>query len=91
MEYKEGNFETKKFSARKGPYYESLSEILSLGYSAEDLIHHFPSFVGHMTVSRFLALYCAANGRRVKAALRASLRDGFASLDPAPVRFGSRL
>jgi len=57
MEYKEGNFETKKFSARKGPYYESLSQILSLGYSAEDLIHHFPSFVGHMTVSRFLALY----------------------------------
>lgn len=57
MEYKEGNFETKKFSARKEPYYEGLTEILSLGYSAEDLIHHFPSFVGHMTLSRVLALY----------------------------------
>ena len=57
MEYKEGDFETRKFSARKEPYYESLSQILSLGYSAEDLIHHFPSFVGHMTLSRFLALY----------------------------------
>lgn len=57
MEYTEGDFETKKFSARKGPYYESLAQILSLGYSAEDLIHHFPSFAGHMTVSRFLALY----------------------------------
>jgi hypothetical protein len=57
MDYKEGSFETKKFSARKEPYYEGLKEILSLGYDAEDLIHHFPSFVGHMTLSRFLALY----------------------------------
>jgi hypothetical protein len=57
MDYKEGNFETRKFSERKGPYYESLSQILSLGYTSEDLIHHFPSFVGHMTISRFLALY----------------------------------
>ena len=57
MEYIEGRYETKKFSARKAPYYEGLAEILSLGYEKEDLIHHFPSFVGHMTLSRFIALY----------------------------------
>jgi len=57
MDYKEGKFETKKFSDRKIPYYDGLNKILSLGYSQEDLIHHFPSFVGHMTLSRFLALY----------------------------------
>lgn len=57
MDYKEGNFETLKFKARKAPYYEGLTEILSLGYEQEDLIHHFPSFVGHMTLARFLALY----------------------------------
>ncbi len=57
MDYKEGNFETRKFGSRKAPYYEGLAEILSLGYENEDLIHHFPSFVGHMTLSRFLALY----------------------------------
>ena len=57
MDYKEGEFETRKFSSRKAPYYEGLAEILSLGYETEDLIHHFPSFVGHMTLSRFLALY----------------------------------
>lgn len=57
VDYKEGNFETRKFSARKTPYYEGLAEILSLGYSQEDLIHYFPSFVGHMTLSRFIALY----------------------------------
>jgi Methyltransferase domain len=57
MDYKEGSFETRKFASRKRPYYEGLSEILSLGYDTEDLIHHFPSFVGHMTLSRFLVLY----------------------------------
>jgi hypothetical protein len=57
MDYKEGNFETRKFKDRKVPYYEGLDEILSLGYETQDLLHHFPSFVGHMTLSRFLALY----------------------------------
>lgn len=57
MEYKEGNFETRKFADRKPPYYDGLAEILSLGYTSEDLLHHFPSFVGHMTLSRFIALY----------------------------------
>jgi hypothetical protein len=57
MDYKEGKFETRKFAGRKTPYYEGLAEILSLGYDTEDLIHHFPSFVGHMTLSRFIALY----------------------------------
>ena len=57
MDYKEGTFETRKFANRKEPYYKGLSEILSLGYEEEDLIHHFPSFVGHMTLARFLVLY----------------------------------
>ena len=57
MNYKEGQFETQKFRKRKGPYYNGLKEILSLGYEREDLIHHFPSFVGHMTLSRVIALY----------------------------------
>ncbi len=57
MDYKEGKFETRKFINRKKDYYEGLEEILSLGYDKEDLIHHFPSFAGHMTLSKFLALY----------------------------------
>jgi hypothetical protein len=57
LDYKEGKFETRKFAGRKKPYYEGLAEILSLGYEPEDLIHHFSSFVGHMTLSRCLALY----------------------------------
>jgi hypothetical protein len=57
MYYKEGKFETRKFSERKAPYCAGLDEIFSLGYTQEDLIHHFPSFVGHMTLSRFIVLY----------------------------------
>ena len=57
MEYDIGKFETLKFAGRRDSYYEGLNEILSLGYSQEDLLHHFPSFVGHMTISRFIALY----------------------------------
>ena len=57
MDYIEGKFESKKFSAQKKPYYEGLSEILSLGYSEEDIIHHFPSFAGHLTLLKFFSLY----------------------------------
>jgi hypothetical protein len=57
MDYEPGKFETQKFADRKVPYSEGLNEILSLGYEATDLIHHFPSFVGHMTLARFVALY----------------------------------
>jgi hypothetical protein len=57
MDYEPGKFETQKFAARKVPYFEGLNEILSLGYEQSDLIHHFPSFVGHMTLARFVALY----------------------------------
>jgi hypothetical protein len=57
MDYEEGAFETRKFAGRKSQYYEGLAEMLSLGYEKEDLVHHFPSFVGHMTLSRFLVFY----------------------------------
>lgn len=57
MAYEEGAFETRKFADRKSQYYEGLAEILSLGYEKEDLVHHFPSFVGHMSLSRFLVFY----------------------------------
>ena len=57
MDYKEGKYETRKFADRRKPYYDGLAEILSLGYAPEDLLHHFPSFVGHMTLSKFFTLY----------------------------------
>lgn len=52
-----GDFESSKFEHLKGPYYEGLATIKSLGYDFEDLIHYFPAFVGHLTLARNLALY----------------------------------
>ena len=57
MDYTPGKFETRKFQDRKTSYYEGLKEILSLGYDTTDFLHYFPSFVGHMTLARFFALY----------------------------------
>ena len=55
--YTDGELEVKKFQHRRGPYYEGLEAIKGLGYEIDDFVHHFPCFVGHMTLSRFLALY----------------------------------
>ena len=46
-----------KFDHRKEPYYKGLEMIKGLGYEIDDFVHHFPCFVGHMTISRFLVLY----------------------------------
>jgi hypothetical protein len=51
------SLETKRFGHRKENYYKGLEEIKNLDYSFEELVHHFPSFVGHMTISRFIGLY----------------------------------
>lgn len=56
MPPKKGIYETIKFNYRKENYYNSFSEMLNLGYSTEDYLHHFPSFVGHMTIGRVLTL-----------------------------------
>lgn len=56
-QYVDGEYETRKFDHRKEPYYKGLETIKGLDYQFEDLIHHFPCFVGHMTISRFLVLY----------------------------------
>ena len=52
-----GDLESMKFDYRRESYYKGLETIKSLGYEFEDLIHHFPAFVGHMGLSRFLGLY----------------------------------
>lgn len=55
--YTPGDLESSKFSARKEPFQETMKTIKSLGYSADEFIHSFPAFTGHMTISRYLALY----------------------------------
>jgi|GEM_PF-5440802 len=52
-----GQLESLKFAHRREDYYRGLETIKSLGYSTEDFLHHFPAFVGQMTLGRFLCLY----------------------------------
>ena len=53
----EGNYEYIKFDSRRDAYYQTTENLKQMDYSFEDLIHHFPCFVGHMTLARFLGLY----------------------------------
>lgn len=52
-----GKFEYIKFDSRREGYYKGLKEIEGLNYSFNDLVEHYPAFVGHMTISRYLGLY----------------------------------
>jgi len=53
----EGNLEYTRFQNRRAGYYEGLAKIKALEFSFEEILEHYPSFVGHMTISRFLGLY----------------------------------
>lgn len=55
--YVDGKFETIKFDELRKPYYDGINKIKELGYTAEDYIHHFPCFTGHLSMARFLSLY----------------------------------
>ena len=46
-----------KFAHRRAPFRNALAEMQSMGFAFEDFIFHYPSFVGHMNLARFLALY----------------------------------
>lgn len=49
--------EYKKFAKRKEPYHQALAEIIEMGFTYYDYIHHNPAFNGHMNIESFLALY----------------------------------
>ncbi|HTC29442.1 MAG TPA: class I SAM-dependent methyltransferase [Candidatus Acidoferrum sp.] len=55
--YLQGELETKKFDARREPYWGAINRILEMGYDPADLIHHAPAFAGELNLGRFLALY----------------------------------
>jgi hypothetical protein len=57
MKKQKGRFESQKFAYRKTAYGKALEEMLSLDFQTSDYIHHFPAFVGHMTLARFISIY----------------------------------
>jgi len=50
-----GQFELRKFASQKPEYYQSLQQILALGFDPSDYIHYFPAFAGHLTIARFIS------------------------------------
>lgn len=55
--HKEGIFETVKHTKRREEYHRNLDLILGMGHAKEDFIHHFPAFVGSLTLVRNFTLY----------------------------------
>jgi predicted O-methyltransferase YrrM len=50
-------FEYLKHHNLRPKYAEGLKAILDMDISKEDLIHHFPAFIGHQTLAREIVLY----------------------------------
>jgi hypothetical protein len=58
MDHINVSYESMKHDKRRSAYYNGLRIIENdLNFGFNDLIHHFPSFVGHMTLARFIGLY----------------------------------
>jgi len=52
-----GTLEYMRFDHRREGFYKGLERIKALNFPFEDILEHYPSFVGHMSLSRFLGLY----------------------------------
>src|SRR6185369_13214278 len=50
-------YEYLKHHGLRPDYEAGLNAILRMDVSKQDLIHHFPSFIGHQTLARQLTLY----------------------------------
>lgn len=52
-----GEFESMRFDHLRPDFYKAFEEFGKMGYSTDDFINHFSCFIGHLTLSRFLAFY----------------------------------
>ncbi len=57
MDKLRGKFESQKHAALRPEYDKGFKKSLELGFDETDYINHFPAFVGHMTLARYLSLY----------------------------------
>ncbi len=55
--FQRGDLESAKFNHKRADYYRALETFQALDYSQTDLIHHFPCFVGEMTLARYFSLF----------------------------------
>ena len=54
--HKLGELETLKHEHLREGYEAYLAKLKTMGYETEDFLHHFPAFVGHLTLARNLML-----------------------------------
>jgi hypothetical protein len=57
MKHAKTKYEYMKFDKDRPAYEAGMKEILAMPYEKKDFINHFPAFVGHLTLARFLAMY----------------------------------
>lgn len=57
LEKVRGTLESQKHAALRPDYERGFKASLELGFDTSDYINHFPAFVGHMTLARYLSLY----------------------------------
>jgi len=57
MTKQRGKFESQKFAKLRPEYIRGFEEMMALDFDKTDYINHFPAFVGHLTLARFLTLY----------------------------------
>lgn len=53
----QGMFENRKYEKLRPEYIKGFEEIMALDFDRTDYVNHFPAFIGHMTLARFLQLY----------------------------------
>lgn len=57
MEKLSGKFESQKYEHLRADFGKGFNEILSMDFEKTDYVNHFPAFIGHMTLARYLTLY----------------------------------
>lgn len=58
MKHQAMKYEYMKFNKDRPAYEDGVKKMMALpGFAKEDYFNHFPAFIGHLTLSRYLILY----------------------------------
>ncbi len=52
-----GQLESLRHDALRKPYKEGMERIMGMGYTMDDVLQHFPAFVGHFSIARLLQMH----------------------------------
>jgi hypothetical protein len=57
MKHQSTKYEYMKFQYLRPQYEASMKEMLAMNFQKIDFVNHFPAFIGHLTLARFLSFY----------------------------------